>query len=522
MQKNIYQRVAIFPLILALLSITMPPQPVLAARMESDHNPAALQSGTPPLLSDCPVTTVTTFTNSTPITIPADPDTVTSTITVADVDPYLWDLNLQTFIQHTFAADLDITIQSPAGTVVTLTTDNGNGNDNVFDGTRWDDSADDPATDHIYTNLVLASPLSPEEPLAAFIGEDPNGNWVLTIADDLAGDGGFLNSWTLSLSTSSGCPTPLNVNTTQPASKSRLTHLEKILVGFNQAVISDGTSKAANYSANYLLIERGKNKAFDTATCEDGLMGDDVEWAIASAIYDPTQFTTTLSFTNPLAKGSYRLFICGTTSIWSVDGRKLNDGDSDTVVDFTIKTSVSANSTATTTTLPSSGFAPGAVTVLPIQPAEKAYFKSELTLEIPKNSVKTEIIGVPQIDGTWDVSWLDSRAGWLEGSAFPTWAGNSVLTGHVTNANGGDGPFANLNSLSWGDQIVIHAFGQTYIYEVRTINRWTDPKDVGVLIKHEDLPWVTLITCNGYDEKTNTYRWRTVVRAVQIKVINED
>jgi hypothetical protein len=30
-----------------------------------------------------------------------------------------------------------------------------------------------------------------------------------------------------------------------------------------------------------------------------------------------------------------------------------------------------------------------------------------------------------------------------------------------------------------------------------------------------------LITCNGYDEKTGTYRWRTAVRAVQISVVDE-
>ena len=519
MQKNIYLRAGLSALVLALLSMSLPAQPVLAAQMENDHIPAELQKVSQPVLPDCPATTVTAFTNSTPIAIPTGPGTVTSTITVSGVDPYLWDLNLQTSIQHTFAADLDITIQSPAGTVVTLTTDNGAGNDNVFDGTLWNDSANDPVTDHIYTNMALASPLSPEEPLAAFIGEDPNGDWVLTIADDDAGDGGPLNSWALSLSTSSGCPTPLNVNLTQPSAHASLTSLQKILVSFNQDVISDGTAKAANHNANYLLVEAGKNGKVDTVTCVDGLVTDDVEWTLASVVYDSSNFTSTLSFTTPLKKGRYQLFICGTTSIWSVAGRKLNDGVNDTVVDFTIQPSAS---TTSTTTLPASGFAPEMVTALPIQPAEKAYLKSELTLEIPKIGVASEIMGIPQINDTWDVSWLGGQAGWLEGSAFPTWAGNSVLTGHATNANGGDGPFANLGSLNWGDQIVIHAFGQAYIYEVRTINRWTDPKDVGVLTKHEDLPWVTLITCNGYDEKTGAYRWRTVVRAVQVKVVDEE
>ncbi|MDX1998656.1 MAG: IPTL-CTERM sorting domain-containing protein, partial [Thermoanaerobaculia bacterium] len=126
------------------------------------------------------------------------------------------DLNLTTVLQHTFSAYLDITLQSPAGTIVTLTTDNGAGNDDVWNGTVWDDDAN-PAgqvpyttnsgivTDHAYVNLTLASPLVPEEALGAFLGEDPNGTWTLTISDDLAGDGGNLNNWSLDIDTCE-CP----------------------------------------------------------------------------------------------------------------------------------------------------------------------------------------------------------------------------------------------------------------------------------------------------------------------------
>jgi subtilisin-like proprotein convertase family protein len=161
--------------------------------------------------------TSTTFTNATPVAIPTGPAVVTSTIVVAGVGPYLWDVDLQTFITHTFAADLDITITSPAGTVVTLTTDNGAGNDNVFNGTLWDDQAN-PAgqvpyttnngivTDNVYVNLTTATPLTPEEPLSAFRGEDPNGTWTITISDDLAGDGGSLDSWSLILATFPAAP----------------------------------------------------------------------------------------------------------------------------------------------------------------------------------------------------------------------------------------------------------------------------------------------------------------------------
>ena len=56
-------------------------------------------------------------------------------------------------------------------------------------------------TDQAYVNLTTATPLVPEEAMAAFIGEDPNGTWTLTISDDLAGDGGSLDSWSLDIQT---------------------------------------------------------------------------------------------------------------------------------------------------------------------------------------------------------------------------------------------------------------------------------------------------------------------------------
>jgi hypothetical protein len=43
-----------------------------------------------------------------------------------------------------------------------------------------------------------------------------------------------------------------------------------------------------------------------------------------------------------------------------------------------------------------------------------------------------------------------------------------------------------------------------------------------LLDQHEVLPWITLLTCRGYDEQSDTYRWRTAVRAVLVSVLNED
>lgn len=168
--------------------------------------------------------------------------------------------------------------------------------------------------------------------------------------------------------------------------------------------------------------------------------------------------------------------------------------------------------------VPKTGFAPYAKTYVPAQPMLKMYADlGDIWLEIPSLGVKVPIVGVPQTEDGWDVTWLNDQAGWLTGTAYPTLAGNSVLTAHVYNADGKPGPFISLADLKYGDQIIIHAWDQEYIYEVREFTQIT-PDDTSVLTKHEDLPWLTLITCKGYDPATGEYRYRYVVRAVQVAI----
>ena len=155
-----------------------------------------------------------------PIPTTGPPNVVTSTLTVSGVGPYLYDLNARTFITHSSSGQLQVTLRSPGGTIVSLTTHNGGANDNVFNGTLWDDDADPGnqvpcasplatsriATDTAYANLAVEATLTPEEPLAAFIGENPNGVWTLTIADVVTGEGGNLANWSLDVSTLSAPP----------------------------------------------------------------------------------------------------------------------------------------------------------------------------------------------------------------------------------------------------------------------------------------------------------------------------
>jgi hypothetical protein len=63
-------------------------------------------------------------------------------------------------------------------------------------------------TDRLYQANGVVTPLTPEEPLAAFDGEDPNGTWTLTVSDDGDSDGGELRSWRLDITTGSCAPPP--------------------------------------------------------------------------------------------------------------------------------------------------------------------------------------------------------------------------------------------------------------------------------------------------------------------------
>jgi subtilisin-like proprotein convertase family protein len=137
-------------------------------------------------------------TNSQPI---LDFQTTTSTIAVSGLDHYLWDVDATTFVTHTWNGDLIITLTSPAGTSTTLSWREGYSYDDVFNGTVWDDQGAVPVSQAVFVDKVAQPRLIPEGAMGAFIGQDPNGTWTLTVSDNAAGDQGELHSWALALTT---------------------------------------------------------------------------------------------------------------------------------------------------------------------------------------------------------------------------------------------------------------------------------------------------------------------------------
>ncbi len=120
-------------------------------------------------------------------------NTVVSTVNIPEDFP-ITDVNVTVDITHTWSADLDITLTSPNGTVVELTSDNGSSGDN-YTGTIFDQEG----TDGLIT--AGAAPFTgsfiPEGDLSTLYGEMSAGDWVLAIVDDANFDGGTFNSFDL-------------------------------------------------------------------------------------------------------------------------------------------------------------------------------------------------------------------------------------------------------------------------------------------------------------------------------------
>lgn len=178
---------------------------------------------------------------------------------------------------------------------------------------------------------------------------------------------------------------------------------------------------------------------------------------------------------------------------------------------------VGASATVRIPALPATGFAPNRVTEIEPEPAEAPYVDlDDLRLKIDSIQMEVPVVGVPTDEEGWDLTWLAGGAGYLEGTAYPTLPGNTALTGHVYLSDGTPGPFYRLRELAWGDRMSLIVGGRRHIYEVRQVRR-VRPHDLSVL-RHEEYDWLTLITCEGYDEINDRYRTRLVVRGVLVSV----
>ncbi len=154
-----------------------------------------------------------------PLAIPEGGGTSGSTVSTLDVadSGEIVSLTLTLDGTHTWMGDLDFNLQSPEGTSV-MVMERACSSDNDFDLTL-----DDLAGSSIPCPPVGGGTYLPSNPLAAFNGEEVNGQWLMTIDDNAGGDSGTLSAWSMDICISAPSVNPIivvnpgAVTTVQPA-----------------------------------------------------------------------------------------------------------------------------------------------------------------------------------------------------------------------------------------------------------------------------------------------------------------
>jgi subtilisin-like proprotein convertase family protein len=124
-------------------------------------------------------------------------------------------------LEHTWVGDLIVQLTSPQGTTVTLLNRPGDGplgsSGNNFCSTVLDDEGGLRPIDSITaSDAPHTGSFTPDSPLAAFRGEDPNGTWRLTVSDLEPGDTGRVRAFSL-LVRGSSCDSPVPADAEPPA-----------------------------------------------------------------------------------------------------------------------------------------------------------------------------------------------------------------------------------------------------------------------------------------------------------------
>ena len=102
-------------------------------------------------------------------------------------------------IDHSWVGDLTATLTSPSGTTIKLFDRAGgvNNSGNNFCQTVLDDTASSSIQAIAIAGAPWTGSFTPEQPLATFNGENPNGTWILHMVDNVAIDSGNVRAFTL-------------------------------------------------------------------------------------------------------------------------------------------------------------------------------------------------------------------------------------------------------------------------------------------------------------------------------------
>ena len=173
----------------------------------------------------------TTYNNNTAVPIGTGPaNTITTTINVP-TGGSISDVNITIVGTHTYVSDLVFTLQSPLGTIVTLIASQCTSEDN------FNIKLDDQAANALACPISAGNTQRPQNRLSVFNGQNPAGNWILTIADQAADDGGQLTNWALEICRqTTGCSiTNITAGTQTACNPATNTYTQQVTVTYTSA-----------------------------------------------------------------------------------------------------------------------------------------------------------------------------------------------------------------------------------------------------------------------------------------------
>ena len=123
-------------------------------------------------------------------------------------------------------------------------------------------------------------------------------------------------------------------------------------------------------------------------------------------------------------------------------------------------------------------------------------------LKIPSIGVDTSLIQLGlAADGTVDVPPIEAHApaGWYDGSPTPGQTGPSVILGHVTVGQFGDGVFLHLSRMRKGDRVTVELKdGVSAVFSVDSVQTVAKSQfPTSSVYGNVDHPALRLITCGG-------------------------
>ena len=137
-------------------------------------------------------------------------------------------------------------------------------------------------------------------------------------------------------------------------------------------------------------------------------------------------------------------------------------------------------------------------------------------LRLPSLGVSSRLMSLGLADdGTLEVPPGAYPAGWFTGAPTPGELGPAVIAGHVS-YNGTPGVFAKLGQLAVHDDIIVkRRDGTVADFEVTRVARFAKNHFPSALVYGNlDYPGLRLITCGGFNARTDTYQSNVVVFAV--------